>query len=237
MANYDIPNEEELKPGKVYNYDLLGKEYPIEENRITNTYDQFIMLRDTLVYSKKYYKGKAWSVLVIWDTEETVEIIYRNRFLQKLNPNRRTDPNDIQTILQWPYVTQEWIDTATYWLASCKVVKAGYYSITHKAEIVNIPAGTTEIRVYVERLPMDSQGWYGAPGTGTPLALYNDISWTITFDQLYSKKTTIGTVEANLEEGDLLRFIAVDQNGNPLSLRQYRSNRWTVDYINLPLNE
>ena len=59
MGSYDIPNEEELKPGKVYNYDLLGKEYSVDENRITNTYDQFIMLRDTLVYSKKYYKGKA----------------------------------------------------------------------------------------------------------------------------------------------------------------------------------
>lgn len=59
MTNFDIPNEEELKPRKVYNYDLLPGEYPITKNRTTNTYDQFIMLRDTLVYSKKYYKGKA----------------------------------------------------------------------------------------------------------------------------------------------------------------------------------
>jgi hypothetical protein len=59
MANFDIPNENELVPGKVYNYDLKAKQYDITQNRVTNTYDQFIMLRDTLVYSKKYYKGKA----------------------------------------------------------------------------------------------------------------------------------------------------------------------------------
>ena len=59
MDKFDIPNEEELVPGKVYNYDLLAQQYDISKNRSTNTYDQFIMLRDTLVYSKKYYQGKA----------------------------------------------------------------------------------------------------------------------------------------------------------------------------------
>lgn len=91
MEKFDIPNEEELLPQVVHNYDLTEQTYPIENNRTTNTYDQFIMLRDTLVYSKKYYKGKAGSVLVIGDTEETVEVIVRNRFIQKLNPNRQTD--------------------------------------------------------------------------------------------------------------------------------------------------
>lgn len=84
-------------------------------------------------------------------------MIVRNRFLQKLNPNRESSANDVQTILQGPYVTQQGIDTATYGYASCKVTKSGYYSITHKAELVNIPSGTTEIRVYVERLPMNGQ--------------------------------------------------------------------------------
>lgn len=57
--SYDIPNEEELRPNKTYSYDLKGKSYPITNNSITNTYDQLIMMRDFLVYSKKYYKGKA----------------------------------------------------------------------------------------------------------------------------------------------------------------------------------
>lgn len=234
---YDIASKDEVAPTKTYNYDILPKQFDISKPKLTNVYDQFMQLRDTLVYSKKTFSWKAGSVLVIGDTEETVEVIIRNRFLQKLNPNREHDSNDIQTILQWPYVTTYDIDTITYGPAVCKVTKAWYYRITHKTEIENLPAGTTRIRVYVERLKMNAQWWYGQPGSGTPLALYDDESNTIPLDELYSSKTTIGTVDANLEEWDLLRFVAEDQNGNSLPLRQYRSNRWTVDYINLPLNE
>ena len=39
MTNYDIPNEEELQP--------------------VSTYNQFIQLRDTFVFSEKKYPGKA----------------------------------------------------------------------------------------------------------------------------------------------------------------------------------
>jgi len=109
--------------------------------------------------------------------------------------------------------------------------------VTHKTEITNIPAGTTRIHVYVERLPMNAQGGYGAPGTGTPIAVYDDESNTYTFDEMYTKKITIGMVDTNLEEGDMLRLVVEDQNGDPLPLQSYRSNWWTVDYINLPLNE
>lgn len=59
MANFEIENEEELYPNVIHNYDLVPEEYEISKNRSTNTYDQFIMLRDTLVFSKKTYSGKA----------------------------------------------------------------------------------------------------------------------------------------------------------------------------------
>lgn len=59
MTNYDIPNEEELQPRKVYNYDLVGRQYPIADNHTVSTYNQFIQLRDTLVFSEKKYPGKA----------------------------------------------------------------------------------------------------------------------------------------------------------------------------------
>lgn len=65
MDRYDIPNEEELKPGKEHDYNLVPSQYDIKQNRSTNTYDQLLMLRDFLVYSKKTYSGKAGSVLVI----------------------------------------------------------------------------------------------------------------------------------------------------------------------------
>ena len=65
MANFDVPNEEELKPGKVYDYDLIAGQYDISQNRVTNTYDQFITLRDTLVFSDKYYPNNAGRSLII----------------------------------------------------------------------------------------------------------------------------------------------------------------------------
>lgn len=237
MDRYDIPNEEELKPGKEHDYNLVPSQYDIKQNRSTNTYDQLLMLRDFLVYSKKTYSGKAGSVLVIWDKEETVEVIIRNRFIQKLNPDRQTDSSHIQTTIQWPYVTQEGIDQSTYWPAVCRVTKSGYYKLTHKIELVNIPAGTTRLYVYIERLPMNSTWWYGQPGTGTQLAVYDDVSNSMPFDQLYTKKTIIGTVDTNLQEWDMLRLIIEDQNWDTLPIQGFRSNRWTVDYINLPLND
>lgn len=47
---------------------------------------------------------------------------------------------------------------------------------------------------------MNAQGGYGAPGTGNPIAVYNDESNVYTFDQIYSKKITIGMVDTNLKE-------------------------------------
>lgn len=237
MTNFDIPNGEELKPKKPYDYDLVAEKYDISANRSNNTYDQFIMLRDTLVYTKKTYSWKAGSVLVIWDNEDTVEVIIRNRWIQKLNPDRETDPDAIQSVLQGPYIIKEWIDESVYGPASCKVTKSGYYKLTHKEELVNIPAGTTRVQWYIERLPMNSQWGNALPGTGTKLAAYDMISNQMNIDEMYTEMTVQWMVDTNLEEWDILMFHIVDQNGDSLPLQTYRSNRWTVDYINLPLYE
>lgn len=66
---------------------------------------------------------------------------------------------------------------------------------------------------------MNAQGGYDAPGTGQPLAVYEDVSNTYPFDELYDKKMTLGMVDTNLEEGDLLRFVVEDQNGDPIPLQ------------------
>lgn len=59
MENFDIPNEQELQPDVVHNYDLISEEYPIADNNTVSTYNQFIQLRDTFIYSGKKYPGKA----------------------------------------------------------------------------------------------------------------------------------------------------------------------------------
>ena len=65
---YDISNWEELKPNKIYNYDLKEEEYLKNmSNEVVSTYDQFIQLRDTLIYSKKTYSWKVCAYLFVWD--------------------------------------------------------------------------------------------------------------------------------------------------------------------------
>ena len=52
---YDISSQDEAMPKKIYNYDLLPEKYDINQPKLSNVYDQFMQLRDTLVYSKKTY--------------------------------------------------------------------------------------------------------------------------------------------------------------------------------------
>jgi hypothetical protein len=73
---------------------------------VTNTYDQFLMLRDTLVYSKKYYEGKAWLKLVIWDSEETVEVQERQVYRQNIQPDRVITIGNTITKTTWALATQ-----------------------------------------------------------------------------------------------------------------------------------
>lgn len=52
---YDISSQDEAMPKKIYNYDLIPEQYDINQPKLSNVYDQFMQLRDTLVYSKKTY--------------------------------------------------------------------------------------------------------------------------------------------------------------------------------------
>ena len=52
---YDIASKDEVAPTKTYNYDILPKQFDISQPKLTNVYDQFMQLRDTLVYSKKTF--------------------------------------------------------------------------------------------------------------------------------------------------------------------------------------
>lgn len=79
MDNFDIPNGESTDSTIPYNYNIVGKQWNIEQNQTNLTYDQFIGLRDTLVFSGKKYPGKRGAKLIIGDTEETVEIQAKNR--------------------------------------------------------------------------------------------------------------------------------------------------------------
>jgi hypothetical protein len=53
-----------LEDGK-HDYKATPGEYPISNNNSPATYDQFITLRDVLVFSNKYYADKAGRSLII----------------------------------------------------------------------------------------------------------------------------------------------------------------------------
>ena len=141
--------------------------------RLESTYDQFLQLRDTLIYSEKKYKGKAWSKLIVWEKEETVEILWKNGFKLSFEPNVAPETTSIN-YHEWPYVEYtptEWDFTAwsfltthnytlakrlqDFWILSCRILKSGNYRIEYKVQVGSsatpIPAGTTKIYAFVIR--------------------------------------------------------------------------------------
>ena len=141
--------------------------------RLESTYDQFLQLRDTLIYSEKKYKGKAWSKLIIGEKEETVEILWKNGFKLSFEPNIAPETTSIN-YHEWPYVEYtptEW-DFSTgkflqlhgydyakwvqnFWLISCRILKSGNFRIEYKVQVWSnatpIPAWTTKIYAFVIR--------------------------------------------------------------------------------------
>lgn len=254
MDKFETPNPDELQPEVLYNYDLVPGAYPISNNRTTNTYDQFIMLRDTLVYSKKYYKGKAWATLVIWDREETVEVKRQNKRWQKMNPNRESSPTtDLQTQQVGPYVSQQGADPS---VASAmgqlwtRIQEDWYYRVWHKEEIINIPSDAIQIWTYVELYHPNADGTLPEdPDTHEilpwqPIAVFDRHAkdwWDYTIGDLWEKMTGFGLIERNLERWDILalRLVYKDTNGDyqPLELQDNWSNRWSIEYLNLPLKD
>lgn len=141
--------------------------------RLESTYDQFLQLRDTLIYSEKKYKGKAWSKLIVWEKEETVEILWKNGFKLSFEPNIAPETTSIN-YHEWPYVeytptewdfsTGKFLQTHGYdyakwvqnfWLISCRILKGGNFRIEYKVQVWSgatpIPAGTTKIYAFVIR--------------------------------------------------------------------------------------
>lgn len=240
MDKFDIPNEEELAPGKIYNYDLLPQQYDISKNRSTNTYDQFIMLRDTLVYSKKYYQGKAWLKLVIGDSEETVEVQTRQVYRQDIQPDKITAIGTNITKTTWAMATQ-------FWDKSVVINKDWRYRIVHKEEI-RLSSSTDKVYCYVDlyrKDPEDNDQYKIAIKWWIAVFDWEGSGWDYTLGQLFKKMTAFGYLERDLKKDDVLVLRYKDDTynqttwepqGNDLVLQDY-SNYWNVEYIDLPYNK
>ena len=254
--NYNYPSEDELLPNSTYNYDLIPNEQDGNINYTPWVYDQFIQLRDTLVYSNKKYNWKAWSVLCIWEKEKTVEVIFRNLFQQNFN-------NIVQTwvtpISIWPYVKRESEVADRYGQMSCVIQKSWRYKIIHKEEVL-LSAGSLKVLCYVDIYRnwaiaykwwvavYDRQWNFNKTFSGTT-------SWTdpngscsvrvhFTLWDIIQKMTAFWYMERNLEKWDILVLRTKDQEPNPSTwepqwnnlLLQADSNYRSIEYLNLPIN-
>jgi len=91
-----------------HEYIATPAEYPISNNEAHSTYDQFIQLRDTLIFSGKFYNGKAGCKLIVWEQEETIEIQWKNRMKMSFQPDYLTNPERL--VNPWDNVSP------TYWM-------------------------------------------------------------------------------------------------------------------------
>lgn len=155
-----------------HEYLVSPSAYDPTTDRLESTYDQFIQLRDTLIYSGKKYKGKAGCKLIVGTKEETVEVMWKNGL--KLNFQHNIDQNTTSVQHAWPYVEYtplewdftQWGFLAThgydlqkwyqnFWVLSCRILEDWNYRIEYKIQVwrsdAPIPAWTTKIYAFVIR--------------------------------------------------------------------------------------
>lgn len=153
-----------------HDYIATPQEFNISANEAHSTYDQFIQLRDTLIFSGKYYNDKRWAKLIVGDTCETIEVQYKNWMKMSFEPDYRTNPerqvnpwdNSSPTAAmtlqeEWGYVTWLWNLTLSpedqaiaqrFWndaMMAFKINKDWHYVMFHKEEILLQP---TNKKVY-----------------------------------------------------------------------------------------
>lgn len=225
-----------------WNHDYLATpwEYPIDNNELHSTYDQFIQLRDTLIFSGKYYNDKAGAKLVVWASKETIEVMYRNWYV--LRYQTPSDMN-VEIYSAWPYVTRDQNQLSRFWPLHCVIQKDWRYRIAHKEEIL-LQSWQDKVYCYVDTYRKDSQWnyqllfqWWSA------VFDWEWAWWDCTLADLFKKMTAFGYMDRDLKAWDVLVLRMKDEEAdaqwepqwNDLTLQPV-SNWWSVEYIDLPLN-
>ena len=202
-------------------YEATPREYPIWENDRPATYDQFITLRDTLVYSNKYYASSAGRSLIIWTKLDgtptnTIEIREPNIMSQKFKSDW-TSEDDGST---WTYVTTWWHISINP--ISCEIMKTGRYRLQHKEQFNSIPSTITRVHSFI----LHHHG-----NTEDPKAVF-DWEWNTAGE--IKRLTAFGYRECNLEAWDWLE-LKVESSSWTSIISQIapNSNWWMVEYIDL----
>lgn len=246
-----------------HQYLATPQEYPISANENHSTYDQFIQLRDTLIFTWKYYNDKASRKLCVGDkgdgsTTNTIEVWLPNYFRQWIQPDWASWW--FTTGILGNYITEVPADIKTqdqrFGELSCMIQKDGHYRIMHKEEIL-LNANTNKVFCYVDVYRKNAQQqyeiqykwWvavYDREGNTSLTTSGTDPNGTvaITLGKLFKKMTAIAEQERDLKKGDILvlRFQDWTYNTttweplwNPLTIQQ-DSNYWSIEYLDLPYN-
>ena len=204
-----------------HEYRATPNEYPISNNDRPATYDQFITLRDTLVFSNKYYAGKAGRRLIIWTKldwtpTDTIEIREPNMVRLDFHPW-----GSVQPYIAWQYITTWWHS----WV-SCEIAKKGRYVLQHKEQFDDIDPSITRIHTLI----LHHHGWLN-----TARAVF-DWEWNTPWE--IKRLTSFGYVECDLDKWDWLELVMLDQNDSdiPMSELQGNSNWMMVEYKDLAYN-
>lgn len=202
-----------------FEYRATPMEYPISYNDRRATYDQFMTLRDTLVYSNKFYWDNAGRSLIVWmksdgNPTNTIEIWEPNITTIRFEPNWLSVPET------------KWIYTKTWVHPWVDIVTGGRYILQHKEQFDNIDSWITRIHTLIlqhhgsEEIPRAVFDWEW------------DTPWEI------RRLTAFGYVECDLEAWDWLEFVMKDQSDDPIpsSELQANSNWMMVEYKDLAYN-
>ena len=215
-----------------HEYKATPWEYPIYENNRPATYDQFITLRDTLIFSNKYYADKAGRSLIIWTKldwtpTDTIEIREPNIAKMSFEPWWESDPDKIKDDdTQWKYVTK-WSSQTSNNL-SCTINKDGRYRISHKEQFIDLDSlGNTRVHTLVRQHTWNQ----------TISRAVFDWEWDTPW--MFKRMTWYGYVECDLHKWDWLELLMLDENDTHIdsSYTQQYSNWRSVEYIDLAYNK
>lgn len=230
-------------------------EYPISTNEPHSTYDQFIQLRDTLIFTWKYYNNKASRKLCVWDkwdgtTTNTIEVWLPNYFRQWIQPWWDSDATKVTTNILWNYIRSVPSNLDPSFLSSisplcCIITKDGHYRIIHKEEIL-LNDSTNKVFCYVDVYRKDAQWgyqiqykwWVAVYDWEWNTSLSWNTSWTqpngtcsvsITLWKLFKKMTPMAIQERDLLKDDILVFRMKDGPHDPTT--------WEPTWNNLTLQQ
>ena len=244
-------------------YDTQQIEYDMSNLERHSTYDQFLSLRDTLVFSWKRYAWKGWCILCVWEKEKTVEIIWRNLYRQLFDDITQPTEN----VFIWPYIKfdADIMSNVNFGNLGWVVQKDWWYRLTYKIEV--LPT-STQNKVYTyfdiyrpkanpaewDPFPYDltEPGWTAVFDWECNTGLSWSTSWTepngscyvpITLWRIFKKLTASWYIKKNLKKGDVIVLRAKDAerwanplpNGNDLTF-QPSSNYLSIEYLNLHIN-